>query len=102
MLVRALLPFGVAAVLALAATVVVGVISLPAAAMVAICLLVAGIRRAMAGRQGGRRTGSGCRQHHSDRDMSAMLALEHAPELRVAGRLPSVIAGIATPPTRLG
>jgi len=32
------------------------------------------------------------RQHHSERDISAMIALEHAPELRVAGMLPDVIA----------
>jgi ATP-binding cassette subfamily C protein CydC len=32
------------------------------------------------------------RQRHSDRDTSAMIALEHAPELRVAGALPDVIA----------
>ena len=32
------------------------------------------------------------RQHHSERDTSAMIALEHAPELRVAGALPEVIA----------
>jgi len=32
------------------------------------------------------------RPHHSERDTSAMIALEHAPELRVAGVLPDVIA----------
>ena len=42
-LVRAVVPIGVAAVLALAATAVVAAISLPAAAVLAICLLVAGV-----------------------------------------------------------
>lgn len=91
-LVRAVVPIGVAAVLGLAATVVVAVISLPAAAVLVICLLIAGIvaprfaARAAAGQE------SLARQHHSDRDTSAMIALEHAPELRVAGLLPRVIA----------
>ncbi|HJT95653.1 MAG TPA: ATP-binding cassette domain-containing protein, partial [Mycobacterium sp.] len=31
-------------------------------------------------------------QHHSGRDVAVMLALEHAPELRVSGRLDDVIA----------
>jgi ATP-binding cassette subfamily C protein CydC len=31
-------------------------------------------------------------QHHSARDVAVMLALEHAPELRVSGRLDAVIA----------
>src|SRR6202012_637373 len=32
------------------------------------------------------------RQHHSERDVAAMIALEHAAELRVAGVLPDLIA----------
>ncbi|MGO9548527.1 thiol reductant ABC exporter subunit CydC [Mycobacterium sp.] len=90
-LVRALLPFGVAAVLALAATVVVGVISLPAAAMVAICLLVAGILAPWLASKAAAAQEVVARQHHSARDVSAMLALEHGPELRVGGRLRSVV-----------
>jgi ATP-binding cassette subfamily C protein CydC len=91
-LVRALVPIGVATVLALAATVVVGVISLPAATVLAICLLIAGV---VAPRLAGRAAATQeeiARQHHSERDTSAMIALEHAPELRVAGVLPDVIA----------
>ena len=91
-LVRALLPFSVAAVLAAAATAVVGVISPPAAVVLAICLLVAGILAPwLASRAAGAQEVV-ARQHRSARDVSAMLALEHAPELRVAGRLPSVVA----------
>ena len=91
-MVRALVPIGVATVLALAATVAVGVISLPAAAVLAICLLISGV---VAPRLAGRAAAAQeeiARQHHSERDTSAMLALEHAPELRVAGVLPDVIA----------
>lgn len=90
-LVRALVPIGVAAVLAVAATAVVAAISPAAAAVLAACLLVAGVvaprlaARAAAARE------EVARRHHAGRDASAMLALEHAPELRVAGALGGVI-----------
>ncbi|SPM27299.1 thiol reductant ABC exporter subunit CydC [Mycobacterium terramassiliense] len=91
-LVRAVVPIAVAAVLGLAATAVVAVISPPAAAVLAMCLLLAGF---VAPRLAGRAAVAQeelARQHHSDRDTSAMIALEHAPELRVAGALSGVIA----------
>ncbi|WP_369829303.1 thiol reductant ABC exporter subunit CydC [Mycobacterium sp. 852002-51971_SCH5477799-a] len=91
-LVRALVPIGVAVVLAVAATAVVGAISPSAGAVLAVCLLTAGL---VAPRLAGRAAATQedvARQHHSERDTSAMIALEHAPELRVAGLLPDVIA----------
>ncbi|MBV8785761.1 MAG: thiol reductant ABC exporter subunit CydC [Mycobacterium sp.] len=91
-LVRALVPIGVAIVLSVAATVVVAVIAPAAAVVTAICLLTAGV---VAPRLAGRAAATQedvARQHHSERDTSAMIALEHAPELRVAGRLSGVIA----------
>ncbi|OBF63283.1 thiol reductant ABC exporter subunit CydC [Mycobacterium sp. 852002-50816_SCH5313054-b] len=91
-LVRAVVPIAVAVVLGLAATAVIAVISAPAAAVLAVCLLVAGF---VAPRLAGRAAAAQeelARQHHSDRDISAMIALEHAPELRVAGALSDVIA----------
>src|SRR5271156_2695023 len=90
-LVRSALPFGVAAVLALAATAAVGVISPPAAALLAICLLVAGIVAPWLAAKAATTQEAVARRHHSARDIAAMLALEHAPELRVAGRLPSIV-----------
>ncbi|MDT5231597.1 MAG: ATP-binding cassette, subfamily bacterial CydC [Mycobacterium sp.] len=89
--VRALLPFSVAAVLAVAATAVVGTISPLAAAILAICLLVAGILAPWLASRAAAAQEVLARQHHSARDISAMLALEHAPELRVGGRLQSVV-----------
>src|ERR1700746_2476655 len=77
-LVRALVPIGVAAVLGLGATVAVGVISPPAAAVLAICLLLAGF---VAPRLAGRAAAAQeevARQHHSERDAAAMVALENA------------------------
>ncbi len=90
-LVRAVLPFSVAAVLAVAAIAVVGVISPLAAAILAICLLVAGMVAPWLASRAAAAQEVIARQYHSARDVSAILALEHAPELRVAGRLPDVI-----------
>jgi ATP-binding cassette subfamily C protein CydC len=90
-LVRAVVPIGVAAVLAVAATAVIAAISPAAAAVLAICLLVAGgVAPALAGRAAAAQEAL-ARQHRSERDTSAMVALEHAPELRVAGVLPEMI-----------
>jgi ATP-binding cassette subfamily C protein CydC len=91
-LVRTLLPFSVAAVLAVAAIVVVGIISLPAAAILAICLLVAGIVAPWLSSRAARAQEVVARQHHSARDITAMLALEHAPELRVGGTLRDIVS----------
>jgi ATP-binding cassette, subfamily C, bacterial CydC len=90
-LVRAVLPFSVAAALAMIAIAAVGVISLPAAAILAICLGVAGIVAPSLASRAAAAQEAVARQHHSARDVSAMLALEHAPELRVAGRLRNVV-----------
>jgi len=90
-LVRALLPFSVAAVLALAATVVVGVISPSAAAVLAICLLVAGAIAPWLASRAAAAQETVAHQRHSARDVSAMLALEHAPELRVGGRMQDLV-----------
>ncbi len=91
-LVRAVLPIAVAAVLAAAAVGVIAVISLPAAAVLAACLLIAGVVAPWLAARGATAQEELARTHHSDRDIAAMLALEHAPELRVSGRLPAIIA----------
>jgi ATP-binding cassette, subfamily C, bacterial CydC len=91
-LVRAVVPIGVAAVLALAATAVIAAISLPAAGILAICLLIAGVVAPLLAGRAAATQEALARQHRSERDTSAMIALEHAPELRVAGALPDVIA----------
>lgn len=91
-LVRAVLPISVAAVLSVAAVAVIAVISAPAAAVLAVCLLVAGVVAPWLSARGAAAHEEVARAHHADRDVAAMLALEHAPELRVSGRLPAVIA----------
>jgi ATP-binding cassette subfamily C protein CydC len=91
-LVRAVVPIGVAALLAVAAVAVIGAISLPVAGILAICLLVAGVAApALTGKAAAAQEAL-ARQRRSERDTAAILALEHAPELRVAGALDGVIA----------
>ena len=90
-LVRSVLPFGVAVALALAATLAIGIISAPAAALMAICMLVSGIIAPWLAAKAATAQEAVAHQHRSGRDVAAMLALEHAPELRVGGTLPSIV-----------
>lgn len=91
-LVRALLPICVATVLSVAAAVTIAIISPAAAAVLVACLLVAGVVAPWLSARAAAAQENVARQHLSDRDVSAMLALEHAPELRISGTLPAVIA----------
>jgi ATP-binding cassette, subfamily C, bacterial CydC len=90
-LVRAVVPISVAGILGLAATAVIAVISPAAAAVLAVCLLIAGVAAPWIGARAATAAEEIAAQHHSQRDTAAMIALEHAPELRVGGRLPTVI-----------
>lgn len=90
--VRALLPIGVAAVLGVTATAVIAVISPPAAAVLAACLLVAGALAPWLAARAAAAQEDTARRQLAERDIAAMLALEHGPELQIAGLLPGVIA----------
>ena len=91
-LVRAVLPIAVAAVLSSAAVAVIAVISPATAAVLAGSLLLAGVFAPWLAARAAKATEVAAVEHHSARDTAAMLALEHAPELRVGGRLDDVIA----------
>jgi ATP-binding cassette, subfamily C, bacterial CydC len=91
-LVRAVLPIAVAAVLCVAAVAAIAVISPAAAAVLAVCLFVAGVAAPWLAARAARAAEDVAEQHHSGRDVAVMLALEHAPELRVSGRLDAVVA----------
>jgi ATP-binding cassette subfamily C protein CydC len=91
-LVRTVLPIAVAAVLSVAAVAAVAVISPAAAVVLAVCLLIAGVAGPWLAARAAAAAEAVAAQHHSGRDVAAMLALEHAPELRVGGRLDAVIA----------
>lgn len=91
-LVRAVLPIAVAAVLGVAAVAVIAVISPAAAAVLAGCLVVAGVLAPMLAARSVAAGETIAAQHHSERDSATMTALDHAPELRVGGRLDDVLA----------
>jgi len=90
-LVRAVLPIAVAVVLAVAAVSVIAVISPAAAVVLAVCLLIAGVLAPRMAARAVTSTEAVAAQYQSDRNTAAMLALQHAPELRVSGRLEAVI-----------
>lgn len=94
-LVRAVLPMAVAVVLSLAATVAVTVISPVAGAVLAACLLIAGVAAPWLSARATVASETVAAEEHSQRDTAVMLALEYAPELRVAGRLQAVIGEAA-------
>lgn len=91
-LVRAVVPICVAAVLGVAAVGAVGLISPAAAAVLAVCMLIAGVLAPALAARAASHAEDIAAQHHSQRDTAAMLALEHAPELRVSGRLAGILA----------
>lgn len=101
-LVRAVVPMCVAGILGVAAVVTVGVISPSAAAVLAASLLLAGVAAPAVAGRAALHAETIAAEHHSDRDTAALLALEHAAELRVAGRLPDVLADAGDQQRRWG
>jgi ATP-binding cassette, subfamily C, bacterial CydC len=91
-LVRAVVPISVAVILGLAATLTIAVISPAAALVLALCLLVAGVAAPALTASAALAAEDLAAQHRSQRDTAAMIALEHAPELRVSGRLEGLLA----------
>lgn len=91
-LVRAVLPIAVAAVLSVAAVAAIAEISPAAAVVLAVCLIIAGVVAPWLAVRAATAAEDVAAQHHSGRDIAVMLALEHAPELRVAGRLDDIIS----------
>jgi len=91
-LVRSVLPIAVATVLSTATVIVIAVISPAAALALAAGLVVAGVWAPWQAARAAEATEHVAAAHHSDRGGAVMLALDHAAELAVAGRLPDVIA----------
>jgi len=86
--VRSVIPAAVAAVLGVAATVVIALISLPAAAMMAGALLIADVMAPMLAARASRARqtrGARARTLHAE---TTVEILDHAPELRVGALLP--------------
>jgi ATP-binding cassette, subfamily C, bacterial CydC len=93
-LVRAVVPISVAAILGSAATIAIAIISPAAALVLMLCLLVAGVAAPALAARAAVAAEHVAAQHRSHRDTAAMIALEHAPELRVGGRLDEVLADV--------
>lgn len=91
-LVRALVPACVAVILAGAAVATVGVLSPAAAIVLAVSMLVAGVAAPALAARASIASETVAAKHHSQRDDATMLALDHAAELRVSGRLGDVLA----------
>lgn len=93
--VRVLVPIAVAAVTAVAAVGLLATISLTAAAILAGALALSGIvAPAMAARAAGDAERA-VLAHRAERTVNAVAALDHAAELRVAGRLDAVLDAAA-------
>ncbi|MBX7435352.1 ATP-binding cassette domain-containing protein [Mycobacterium sp. Y57] len=101
-LVRAVIPIGVAAVLSVAAVAVIAAISPAAAVVLAVAMMAAGVLAPLLAARAAQAAETVAVQHHSQRDSAAMLALEHAAELRVSGRLTDVIAAAGDEQRRFG
>ena len=91
-LVRAVVPISVAAILGTTATIIISIISTAAALVLAVCLLIAGVVAPVLAARAAVAAERLAAQHRSQRDTAAMIALEHAPELRVSGRLDALLA----------
>ncbi len=100
--VRAVVPIGVAAVLSSAAVMLIALISVPAAAVLAAAMLVAGVIAPAMSARAAWAAEQVAVEHHTQRDTAAMLALEHAAELRVSGRLDEVISAAGHEQRRWG
>lgn len=101
-LVRAVVPIGVAAVLAIAAVTTIAVISPAAAVVLAVSMAIAGVAAPVLAARAVTATETVAAEHHAHRDTAVMLALEHAPELRVSGRLDEVLATAGAEQRRWG
>lgn len=94
-LVRAVLPIAVAAILSTTSVLVIAMISPAAAVVLVSCLLVAGVVAPWLAARAATAAEDVAVRQRSARDTSTILALTHAPELRVSGRLDDVIADSA-------
>jgi ATP-binding cassette subfamily C protein CydC len=95
LLVRAIVPIGVALLLCCAAIFVIATISVGAGVVLATCLLIAGGLAPWLSSRAVRAQEEVARNIHDERDVAAITALDHALEFRVAGRLPVLIAEAA-------
>ncbi|RMI29724.1 ATP-binding cassette domain-containing protein [Nocardia stercoris] len=89
--VRAVVPVAVALILSVAAVGVLLAISLPAAAVLAVALLVSGVAAPWLSARSARAAESAIRADRIEFAAESLTVLDHAPELRVAGRLDAAV-----------
>ncbi|MQY19371.1 ATP-binding cassette domain-containing protein [Nocardia macrotermitis] len=94
--VRAVVPIAVATILSVAAVAVLATVSLPAAAILALALAVAGIFAPWLSARAAREAELAVRDDRTEFTAAAMTVLDHAPELRVAGRLDAALETAAS------
>lgn len=90
-LVRAFVPIGVFGLLGTASVALIALISPAVAGVLAVGLVIAGVVGPWLAARGAAAQELVARRHHRQRDIAALTALDHAPELRIAGRLPELI-----------
>lgn len=90
--VRALVPIAVAVILSAAAVAVLATISVGAAAVLALALVVAGVLAPWLSARAAREAELSVRADRAEFTAAAVTVLDHAPELRVAGRLDAALA----------
>ncbi|UGT58622.1 ATP-binding cassette domain-containing protein [Nocardia asteroides] len=90
--VRVLVPVAVAVVLSLAAVVLIAFISVPAAVILAVALAVSGILAPWLSSLAAREAEEANQADRAEFTAEALTVLDHAPELRVAGKLDAALA----------
>ncbi len=90
--VRVLVPVAVAVVLSLAAVVLIAFISVPAAVILAVALAVSGMLAPWLSSLAAREADEANQADRAEFTAEALTVLDHAPELRVAGKLDTALA----------
>ncbi|MBF6211789.1 ATP-binding cassette domain-containing protein [Nocardia puris] len=90
--VRALVPIAVAVVLAIAAVVLLATISVAAAGILAACLVLSGVLAPWLSARAAREAEIAVRADRAEFTARSLTVLDHAAELRVAGRLDAALA----------
>lgn len=93
--VRSFVPIAVAAILSIAAVVLLGLISVAAAAILAVALIVSGVLAPWLSARAAAAAERAVRADRAEFTAQALTVLDHAPELRVAGRLDDALAAAA-------
>ncbi|MEV6070076.1 ATP-binding cassette domain-containing protein [Nocardia sp. NPDC052001] len=93
--VRAFVPIAVAVILSALAVVLIGFVSIPAAVILAVALGISGVVALWMSARAAREAEVAVRADRTEFTAEALTVLDHAPELRVAGRLSGAVESAA-------